>query len=384
MAHSNFPTAQVIESTSVVYQDKIGAKSQFIYLLCCALLIASFASLFFVTVPVNVSAYAIIRPSSELSSVRPLVSGRIKELSLKENQAVHKGDVLLTIESEIQEEREHLLLLKQHDLKIIIGDLIDLVGSNKVKELNTSLYKQAYFSYRQKVMDASTRFKKARTDFDRNRKLHQEAVIADVEFEGFQFELQKAENDLELVKEIHLSQWQEELRTFERELQDIEGELARLIKEKESLVIKAPVTGTLQNVTGAYVGSIVFSNQEIAQISPDTNLIVETYLSPNDIGFIQANMQVRFQVDAFNYNQWGLATGSVQEISSDIHLIDNKPMFKIRCILNQNFLQLKNGYKGHMKKGMTLRARFMITKRTLWQLLYDKADDWLNPNVFQH
>jgi HlyD family secretion protein len=29
---------------------------------------------------------------------------------------------------------------------------------------------------------------------------------------------------------------------------------------------------------------------------------------------------------------------------------------------------------------MTLQARFSIAERSLWQLLYDKADDWLNPN----
>jgi len=30
---------------------------------------------------------------------------------------------------------------------------------------------------------------------------------------------------------------------------------------------------------------------------------------------------------------------------------------------------------------MTLQARFLVTERTLFQLLYDKADDWLNPNL---
>jgi len=33
------------------------------------------------------------------------------------------------------------------------------------------------------------------------------------------------------------------------------------------------------------------------------------------------------------------------------------------------------------KKGMTLQARFIVTKRSLWQLLYDKVDDWANPNI---
>jgi HlyD family secretion protein len=30
---------------------------------------------------------------------------------------------------------------------------------------------------------------------------------------------------------------------------------------------------------------------------------------------------------------------------------------------------------------MTVLARFQVTRRTLFQLLFDKADDWLNPNL---
>jgi len=42
---------------------------------------------------------------------------------------------------------------------------------------------------------------------------------------------------------------------------------------------------------------------------------------------------------------------------------------------------LKNGYEGKLKKGVTLQARFVVTERSLWQLLYDKVDDWVNPNI---
>ena len=93
-------------------------------------------------------------------------------------------------------------------------------------------------------------------------------------------------------------------------------------------------------------------------------------------------MPVRFQVDAFNYNQWGLATGNVTEISSDIYFVNEKPVFKVTCQLREDYLQLKNGYKGYLKKGMTLQARFVVAERTLWQLLYDKVDDWINPNTY--
>ena len=48
--------------------------------------------------------------------------------------------------------------------------------------------------------------------------------------------------------------------------------------------------------------------------------------------------------------------------------------------MDNNYLQLKNGYKGNINKGMTLTTRFHLTDRTLWQLLFDRVDDWFNPN----
>ncbi len=79
----------------------------------------------------------------------------------------------------------------------------------------------------------------------------------------------------------------------------------------------------------------------------------------------------------------GMASGKVIEVAHDIKIIDNKPYFEVRCSLNNEYLQLKSGYKGLLKKGMTLRAHFIITERSLWQLIYDKVDDWMNPNLWQ-
>jgi hypothetical protein len=32
-----------------------------------------------------------------------------------------------------------------------------------------------------------------------------------------------------------------------------------------------------------------------------------------------------------------------------------------------------------LKKGMSFRARFVVSRRSLWQLLFDRLDDWVNP-----
>jgi HlyD family secretion protein len=50
-------------------------------------------------------------------------------------------------------------------------------------------------------------------------------------------------------------------------------------------------------------------------------------------------------------------------------------------MLDNPILRLKSGQEGEIKKGMTFNARFVIARRSLFQLLYDKVDDWLNPLV---
>ena len=90
------------------------------------------------------------------------------------------------------------------------------------------------------------------------------------------------------------------------------------------------------------------------------------------------------QIDAFNYNVWGMGAGRVRSISSDIFIQDGQPLFKVWCETDHPVLRLKNGYQGTIKKGMTVQARFLVTKRTLFQLLFDKADDWLNPNLIPY
>lgn len=376
------PYSQTVHNKNGDYLQTITHKSKLIYVLFLFGVVFIGAFILTQNITISVGSPAIIKPSSDVSILKSFMTGKVKESFVHENLYVKRNQTLYILDSEILNDQERTFTAKGDDIIRFTDDLNALLNNEDSKQINTSFYQQSSFNYRQKVVESKTRLNKVQADYNRNKKLHSEKVIADAEFENFQFELNKAKNDLALIKENQRSQWQNDLRTYERELQDIEGQLAQLQKQRNNLIIKAPVSGTIQNVAGIYAGSTVIAGQDLAQISPDTSLIVEAYLSPNDIGLIRKKMEARFQIDAFNYNQWGVASGIVEEISNDVQLIDNRPMFKVRCSLNKKFLQLKNGYQGFLKKGMTLQARFMVTERTLWQLLYDKADDWLNPNTF--
>jgi len=137
----------------------------------------------------------------------------------------------------------------------------------------------------------------------------------------------------------------------------------------------------LQSFNKFYQGSLVQAGEVLAIISPQAQLIAECYVDTRDVGLLKQHQPTLFQVDAFDYNYFGILMGKILSIDNDYTVIDNKPVFKVRCILDKQQLNLKNGFTGVLKKGMTLQARFVVTRRSLWQLLFDKIDDWVNPNA---
>jgi HlyD family secretion protein len=355
---------------------------QEIYVTVVLGLLIAIAVLPFLWVDVSVKSEGILKATTEMSILKATANGYIKEVMVKEHQTVQKGQLLVSVTAPVLHEKEKFLQDMREEVNMFLKDLNQLlteVASNQ--HPITSLYRQSYSDYQQKLLDRQTKFLKVKQDFERNKKLYEQKVIAAADFENFQFEYDKSKNEIDLLKQNQLSQWQQELRNYEKERTELESQTAQLRKEMDNLDIKSPVNGTVQNLIGIYAGSSVFVGQELAQISPNTDLLAEVYVSPNDIGLLREGMDVRMQVGAFNYNQWGLLTGKVKEISSDIQVMNNRPMFEVKCSLDKDYLTLKNGYKGNLKKGMTLQARFVVTQRSLWQLLYDKVDDWVNPNI---
>ena len=164
-----------------------------------------------------------------------------------------------------------------------------------------------------------------------------------------------------------------EIESTEKQLQD----------NKSQFVVLSPITGTLIGIKSIEKGSFLNAGEVFANISPDTELLVECFISPQDIGLLKNNNSVNFQIDAYNNNQWGLATGTIIDIGKDIEFIENTSAFKVQCRMNEKALKLKNGFEGKLKKGMTLNAQFKLTERTLFDLLYDKVDDWVNPSQIE-
>ena len=162
------------------------------------------------------------------------------------------------------------------------------------------------------------------------------------------------------------------------------AELEHCDEELDNRVMLAPVAGEIIQSADIQSGSVVGLNQLIAEISPEGELVATCFVNPGDIGLINTSQDVRIMVDAFHYNEWGMLNASISEISDDM-IVDSESnvYFRIRCRPEKTFLSLKNGVRADLKKGMSLNARIVVTRRSLFNLLFDKADKWFNPYIIK-
>src|SRR5690606_8330779 len=326
-----------------------------------------------------------IKPDKERLSVASLNSGKIVSVNLRNNKRVQEGDTLLVLDNTIINEKLKLSSNQILDIRLFINDLTYLIENKSVSVVNIASpkYQKEYLLYQQNLHDLQTRFQKTKQDFERNTLLYKKEVIAKVEFENTKLEYDLALSKINQLKQQQRNTWQANLTEYKNSLLELESTNNQLQENISQFVVTAPITGILINAMGLEIGSFLSSGQRIVDISPDTNLLVECFVSPKDIGLLKLNNQANFQIDAYNYNQWGLATGKIIDIGKDIEVIENTSVFKIQCKIDQKKLELKNGFAGELKKGMTLNAQFKLAERTLFDLLYDKVDDWINPSQKQ-
>jgi HlyD family secretion protein len=257
------------------------------------------------------------------------------------------------------------------------------VSNGNFTGLQTGQYIREVSAMQEKIAQVQSQLSLAKKDYDRALLLYNQGVIPRADYDKVFYNYQNLKTQISSIKEQQLAQWQAQKRDTERQLRSLGSEITRINQEQKNYIVTAPISGRLVNFSGIQKGNFIVQGQPVGEISPEENMVAECMVSPKDIGFIKKSQKVKFQIDAYNYNQWGLLEGKVMDIDQNITVNQQTgdAYFKVRCVMDKNYLQLKNGYKGQVGKGMTLTARFYLLDRTLWQLLFDRVDDWFNPNL---
>jgi len=386
-----------LDNTTHLYLPQVQARAMLLYGLVLLAVVGAAVAAFFVEVDVSFASAGMVRSAAEKTEIRSLVSGRVVRIQVRENQAVRVGDTLLTLAPDVLEEKLRLSRFQQTEHQELVADLAFLTSSNQDisetlgnKSFRTSLYAQQYNQFQAQLQENEVRRKKVEKELKADTYLHSEKVIATRDLDAKQAEYDQLHEEFRLLIERQVSQWEADLNAHRRSLTQLHAEEAQLRKEQELYTLRATVAGTVQQWAGKYEESFVQAGEGLGILSPDSSLLVECYVKPSDMGLLKINQKVLLQMDALNYREWGLAQGVVVEIAKDLTVssangsVDSKPngaFFRVKCRLETSSLRLKNGYEARIQKGMTLQARFVAIRRTLAQLVFDKMDNWLNPQL---
>jgi len=375
-----------LSDLSISYLHEMRVRGQGVYIMVVCAVVLALVLLPFVYVDVSVRGGGLIQAAVGKSDIVLPITGRVAHLAMRENLQVEKGDTLLRIDASGGRRQNGLVSARIAELQQLIADIerINDVARPATKPPATTSprYTAAWEQYSQQRYNARLRMDQAGREHSRYEKLYNRKVISAAEYEKYRAAYEQAKAEYDIVDRQFRSQWAAEASGYRAELNELHRQRAEWESQKTFYTLVAPVAGTLQNLVGIQEGAPVFANQKIAELSPDSAMVAIVHVGPADIGLIKRGQDVRLQIDAFNYNQWGMLTAQVHEIADDMVLdANNQPIFRVRCILPHDHLQLPNGYIGRLKKGMTFQARFLVARRSLYQLLYDKVDDWLNPNT---
>ncbi len=373
-----FP-AGIMENTVQTHWTKRHSKSKIIYFIIIAGLVAVLVSLPFVYVDVSMQSRGTVRSVNENNTIQSAIYAEIARIEMYENKKVGQGDTLIWLRTDELDEQINRLLEKQMENGLFIQDIDRLVNGSF--SAITPKYKSELAQHRAKLAEQDITLSQAQNEYAVSKELYEKGVEAKYDYQQTESRYKTAGSQKALVKQQQISNWQAEKTRLEYENKDLHSQLLQLQKRKTQYIITAPVSGNIVQYNGIQTGNFIQAGQSVAQITASDTLLIECYISPIDIGYIEKGQKVQVQADAYNYQQWGLLLGEVTEILPDIVELNNQTYFRVRCAMNRNYLELENGYKGYMKKGMTVTGRFYLTRRSLAQLLFDKIDNWMNPKI---
>ena len=378
------PTEWVSDSVDTyLYQKR--PKRHVIYTVMLAAVSAAIISLPFVYVYITVQSSGFVRPNGEISVITAPMTETVERVSAKEGDKLRKGDEILRFRTSAPDGKIKYQQERSMETNAHIADLELLSRGQRPQAFASAARQQEYAKYLSEQYRLKTDLRQYETEWRRYKVLFDKGLISESEYNEHYYRYQDKVNELHLQQTNQMSAWKTELTNLKMQLKETTSNLIETRSNRNAYVVRSPINGTLEQFSGIYPGSNLQVGATIAVVSPDTSLYIEAYVVPRDIAFIREKMRVKVQIESFNYNEWGTLEGYVQNISSDyIRNNDGQSYYKVKCKLTKNYLELRNSKrKGYVKKGMTGIVHFVVTRRSLFNLLYKNIDEWVNPTQYQ-
>lgn len=294
----------------------------------------------------RVSASGKIQPEIEVK-LSPDVSGEIVGLYITEGDSVRAGQLLLKIRPDNYES-----LLSRAEAQV-----------NSAK----ASVEQAKSGQSQ----SESRLLKAKIDYDRNKKLHDDKVISDADFDQFNSQYLVAKQDVESAKANVLAA-EFNVKSSQAALKDARANLTKT-------TIYAPQSGTVSKLNvelgERVVGTSQMAGTELLRIANLNKMEVRVNVNENDITRVSMNDTVIIDVDSYSASGRKFK-GIVYEIASSANGLgstsaataissDAVTEFEVKIrVLRSSYSDLIVGKRSYpLKPGMTASVEIVTDRK---------------------
>lgn len=368
---------EIIQFSAEDHFRRNNVRGKPLYITAILLLTGSIIALPLIKVDITFSARGILRTAQNPSRIIVPVSGEIKDCFIKTNCFVKKEDTLIVInhdaiENEISTSRAALSLIDSY-----IDDLERLIAGKSARHTERYIHAEMECSHEINLLKNELNY--TRENYLTNKQLFEEGYIARMDYEVIRNQLQSAETRLEMKRKEFQNRWAGERSGYKLEALQMNSKLAHLEKSKELHFITAPLPGYIADYNDLMAGSYISANDVVARIVPDQELVATCMVSPDKISRIRVGQNVKLNIDTYPGTAYGRIKGTVASISEDATIYSDMPGFPIICNIQQEFPHQENPGFAELKSGMTFTGLFIITQRTIWQLIIEKGEKLLLP-----
>ncbi len=331
------------------------------------------------TVKINdvIKVKGIVRAKENSSDIQNIIPGTLVEKKYKPNQFVNAGDVLFRINDDDYTANMKVL---NSDYENTLKDLectdaiLEGIKENKSSYKNDEYIDSQIDDYLKTISYMNRQIQINKYEYEYERKLPSSIKNAKTEKELY-YRYKLSLDELSKYKASYIAQLENNRKNLLALKLSLEQQILKTEKTYSYLVIKAPVSGYVQEITQLNPGDYVFANQRILKIIPTNKNEFKIQLSvpTKDIGEIKEGTDVKYRLSAFPFFEYRGAEGKIVSIDPDIRQNENNQLvYLIYSDINKTSFVNYAGEEYPLRAGIEVDARIVMNKIQLISYIFRK------------
>lgn len=376
----------VLEHSNMMYfsreimELRVPKELEFVFYTVICLVLITFGLLSYMKVNDVVKANGIVKTQMNNSCVKNVISGQINEIFYGPDQFVEKDEVLYTLKDDLFVSLKADLLnrMELNEKKLTCTDKLMesfYAEKNLVSGKDVFVYSQLD-EYLKTVAYKESQIELLKYQYEVEKKKPEVMVNPQKVYEAF-MNYQLSVEELDKYKASFLADVVQRKVELESEREQLSQEMRRLEEQYLFLVVKAPVSGFVQEISSLNTGDYIFSDQSVMNIIPndEKNFRIQLNVPTKDIREISPGMEVKLRLSAFPFFEYKGAVGKVTAIDSDVRQSSNGGLYYcVYCDIDRTEFEGKKNISYPLRPGIEVNARIVLEKVTVMNFILRKLD----------